>query len=234
MFSYGLVHLILFYIAFGYFGFLLGPLLIYGFVKALDYVLASYGYERLTFGDHCMSFELENRIHNIGGYFEVGKMTHKEFQDLFQRRIINPIEKFSKVQVYMYGTYLWKTVDVEVALKQIIKDDKDIHTEEEVLKYYEELSNQRMDKFKPLWEFRVIENYTETTSMITFRMHHGFIDAVGFVSVMSALDDKQFSTKMDKKIKKLSLFQEIVSAITTPVTLGKILPEVDSYESDKQ
>ena len=232
MFYYGLVHAVVLYFSFAYLGVFLGPIAVIVFVHVLDYVLGQYGYQRLTFGDHCMSLELQDKNHNIGGYFETDKITHKEFSDLFLERVIKSIQKFRTVQVKSFGTYLWKQVSTEMAMAQIMKIGTDISTEEEVLEYFEKLSNQQLDKSRPLWEFRIIEDYTENTSMIVYRMHHGFIDGVGFVSLMSALNDKQFTTTMDKKFGPKSMLQKITGAVSTPIVLGKVLPIVDAMQSD--
>ena len=66
---------------------------------------------------------------------------------------------------------------------------------------------------KPLWEFQLYEDYTETTSMVFMKMHHSFTDGIGFVCLMSCLNDEQFKTKGPKIIKEPSFFQHIVLSI---------------------
>ena len=66
-----------------------------------------------------------------------------------------------------------------------------------------------LDRDKPLFEFRVIENYTEETSMIFYRSHHMFCDGVGVSSLLSTINDDQFSAKHKKKVFKPGFFQKL-------------------------
>ena len=61
-------------------------------------------------------------------------------------------------------------------MDQIIKDDTKLSSHEEILDYLVVLSNKNTDWTKPLWEFRVVENYTEDTSLILYKFHHSLMD----------------------------------------------------------
>lgn len=130
------------------------------------------------------------------------------------------------------GFYFWKEVTEEFANKQIMQLEMDLKSEDDCMAYLNKIARTEIDITKPRWEFRHVENYTKDKSVVFFRMHHGWCDGVGFVSLMSALTDNQFTTKLTKQIIKLSLIEKIWIGITTPFTLAKVTPEMNSWKTD--
>jgi len=43
----------------------------------------------------------------------------------------------------------------------------------------------KMDYDKPLWELELLEDYSEDSSVLFIRIHHGYVDGVGLLSFMS-------------------------------------------------
>ena len=98
-----------------------------------------------------------------------------------------------QIPVNYLGFYLWKEVDIEIARQQVKKEDKHFEDEDSFFEYFCKLTNEYMEKGKPLFEFRLVENYTQDTSMIIFRCEHSFGDGVSLASLLSTLNDDQFS-----------------------------------------
>ena len=102
----------------------------------------------------------------------------------------------------------------------------------EVLQYWSELINGNMSLDKPLWEFHVIEDYTKDTSMVLARFHHSFTDGIGFISLMSWLNDNKYNIKNTKVIPKLSLVQNILLTLAIPYYLYKVQSNSSSISTD--
>jgi len=128
-----------------------------------------------------MSFEKEGINHNIGGYFEIEKITLKEFKQHLSERAIQPLKKMSTVRVSHLGFRLWKSVDKELALDQVKKCTEKPSTDPECVEHLNNLMQSNIDIHKPQWEFQVLEDYSEKSSVVFIKMHHTFTDGVGFV-----------------------------------------------------
>lgn len=218
---------------FYYFGFMWAiPMLVLD-IYLFDKVLAYFGYHRMLYGDILLAYDGERRNSNIGVYAVIDKITHGEDLSKVTQRCISAIPNMRRVPVHALGIYLWKDVDVETAKTRIIKDDKELNSEKDVIEYSEKLINEELSRDAPMFEFRVVEDYTEDSSVIFYRSHHTFCDGVGISSLFSILNDDQFSAKYSKKIFKPSLFEQIWLFVTTPLGFKKFLEIVGSFASDK-
>ena len=73
------------------------------------------------------------------------------------------------------------------------------------MEYTCEHMQEYMDFSRHLWEFHLVEDFSEDLSAVIVRMHHSFIDGIGFVSMMSWMNDDQFKLKIDKRFKEHSI-----------------------------
>jgi hypothetical protein len=172
----------------------------------------------MVYIDLCQAYVSEDLNTNLGVYLEIDKITTKELSDRVYQRAISAILRLRQIPVNYMGVYFWKTVDFEVAKAQVVKDEVKFKTPEQYFEYFGELWQQELDKGKPLFEFRVIEDYTETSSLILYRNSHMAFDGMGVSSLFSTITDKQFQTHSKKKtfkpsfIERLKLYFNIISA----------------------
>jgi diacylglycerol O-acyltransferase len=234
MYKYGLVHLALLFAAYYMFGFIYGIVALVVFIIALDKGLDKIGYSRLTYMDLGCAYEIKCNNNHIGGYMEIEKIGYDEFKDVFVERALTKIRKLRKVLVQRLGFFLWKDIDMCDAMDQIKKVDLKLNGHEDIVDYICKINDERMDRNKPLWEFRVIENYTADKSLIIYRIHHTVLDGVGFGCLMSTINDNQFSSRLNKKIYKPSFLQSLKIAVTTPLTLAKVVPDMKKWCTDPQ
>ena len=158
-----------------------GILALISLVYICDYILKQYGYERLDAHDLVMVYENPGSHHNIVGYFEINKISIEELEQLIYSRGVSKIWKLSTVLVEFCEFYLWKEIDPEIARKQVFKTDIELKNDEDCMQYLNQMANQKMDFTKPLWEFRLVEDYADGKSVVFYKMHHCFMDGVGFV-----------------------------------------------------
>ena len=147
--------------------------------------MSRLGYTRLTAGDYAYTFGEEVRNNNICGYIEIEKVKFEEFKQHFIDRTFNHIRKMSQIRVNILGVYFWKDISKNIAENQIMRIKQNLNTDEDVVSYLNQITDQNMDVNRPLWEIRILENYTETTSIVMTRLHHSFTDGLGFVSLIS-------------------------------------------------
>ena len=233
MWEYGLLH---FSLLFGFiysFGFVYGLIMLVGFVIAVDFILDKLGYVRLPFIDLLMCFDSEGYRLTLAGFFEIEKIKFEEFEQMIYERVILHIRKLSQVRENICGIYLWRDIDKEVARKQIKRWTKKLSNEKEVIQYWSEIANGLMPLDKPLWEFFIVEDYTNDTSVVMARFHHSFTDGVGFVSLMSWLNDNKYWIKNTKLIPKPSIIQNILLTLLFPYFLFKMLSNSRNISSDE-
>ena len=125
------------------------------------------------------------------------------------------------VLVEKLGFKFWKDIHPDKALEQVIKCTKPIKSSEEWMEYACEIMQEYMDFSRPLWEFHLVEDFSEDLSAVIVRMHHSFTDGIGFVSMMSWLNDDQFKFKIDKRFKEPSIFQKLIVLLLTPYYIIK-------------
>ena len=121
-----------------------------------------------------------------------------------------------------YLNFVWglqssfKCIDPKIAKNQFMKWKENIKTRDDYINYSKILIREHMDYSKPLWEFHVIENYSDDMSDVIFRMHHSLSDGVGFVSMMSCVNDDKFSLKINKEFTQLNFFQRLILTVWSP------------------
>lgn len=93
--------------------------------------------------------------------------------------------------------------------------------------------NEYMPYDKPLWEMYLLENYSENESIVFVRMHHSFTDGVGYVSLMSCINDEKYKIKMDKKFPEAGLVERVLLAIATPFYIAILLITFTGIRTDK-
>ena len=94
----------------------------------------------------------------------IDKFNFKDFQQRIYQRAILKVRKLRQSKVKTLGYYLWKDIDPEIALKQVIDDPKSVKSEEELLEYVNQLLSIPFNKEVPLWEIRIIDITDENTS----------------------------------------------------------------------
>ena len=94
----------------------------------------------------------------------IDKFNFKDFQQRIYQRAILKVRKLRQSKVKTLGYYLWKDIDPEIALKQVIDDPKSVKSEEELLEYVNQLLAIPFNKEVPLWEIRIIDITDENAS----------------------------------------------------------------------
>lgn len=232
MYKYGLVHFTILFVLcylYGFWGMI--PALII-LVNVADWVLDKLGYVRLAFMDLGCAYEIKCNANHVGGYIEIEKIDFEEFKNTFIERAVMKVRKLRFKLVKIIGYFLWKEVNICEAMDQIFVDNKVLKNHEEVTNYICELNSKKLDRSKPLWEIRFIENYSATTSLIIYIMHHSVIDGVGVGCLMSAVNDNQFTSKLNKEVFKPTLMQRLSIIARTPIVLGQVVPEMKKWCSD--
>lgn len=233
MLKYGLVHIALIYLAWSMFGFLYGILALVAFVYAADFVLNKLGYVRLGYMDLGCAYEIKCFNNHIGGWMEIDKIQYEEFKDAFVERALTRIRKLRQILVRKVGFFLWKDIDICDAMEQIMRDNTVLTCQDDIVEYVNKLNDTKLDRSKPVWEFRVIENYTEKTSLIVYRIHHTVLDGVGLGCLMSCINDKQFTSRLNKAVFKPTTAQKLSIGLNTLPTLAKVVPEMKTWCTDK-
>ena len=208
------------------------PYLIF-FVFILDHVIPSFGYERITNFDLMLVYLSELYNTNISIFMEIDKIDFENFEKKVHQRLITAIVRMRQVPVSYFGFYFWKEVDVQLARQQVKNLDMHFEDEASFFEYFNRFTNERMEKGKPLFEFGLIEDYTEDTSMIIFRCEHSFGDGVSCASMLSALNDDQFSIPSKKVLPSYGFWQKLIFAFTTFSTLGEADKKYKEVKTDE-
>ena len=165
---------------------------------------------------------------------EIEKINYEEFEQTFVDRALCKIRKLRRILVFKLGIPLWKDISIQDAMHQITKEEAVLKSHEEIMEYCTKLAEEKMNMDMPLWEFRIVENYTSNTSLIIYRTHHCFMDGVGFASLMSVINDNQFASKLNRKVVQPSTMEGIKLAAKFPMVLNKLGAETGEWCSDEK
>lgn len=150
--DYGLLHISFCTIAIYNFGFIYGCIAIWLTIVASDFLLGRIGFQRLQGVDLAMSIEGEYRNNNIGGYYIIEKLKFEDFKKTFVERAVKKIRKLRQIQIKRFGLMLWKDIDIDIAVAQITKIHNKFGSEQDVVKFVNDITDKDMPKDKPLWE----------------------------------------------------------------------------------
>jgi hypothetical protein len=203
-------------------------------VNLVDYVLKQFGYERLTSADYELAIETPGCDNNLVSYIIIEKIKFEDFRDQVYERAVSNLPKMCSIQKAICGLLFWVDQGLEAGRGQIIKANTNIHTEEDALKRVEDLCNEHMDYSKPLWEFYLQEDYSETESLFCLRFHHSLCDATGFIGMMSMVNDEKFKFKSAKQFPKLNMLQHIFFSIFGPFYSMYLLSKWDNHKKSDE
>ena len=203
------------------------------FVFLFDIIAPKFGYERITGCNLLVAYITQEYNNNVAFYMEIDKIDFETFEQKVYQRTISSILKMRQIPINFLGFYLWKEVDVKLAREQVKKDDRYFKDEASFLEYFQQIANQRMERTKPLFEFRLVENYTEDTSMIIFRCDHAFCDGISCSGLLSTLNDDQFSIPHKKVIPKFNFFKRLTLAVNTFFGSDDINKQKQAFKTDE-
>lgn len=201
-------------------------------IKIFDLLLSVFGLYRMERGDITHVVLSKKFNSNIGAYFMTEKISFEEFKEIVIQRLINPVQRMKQVPVYYWSTHLWKDVDIELSKAKIVKESWAFENTQNFLEYFNDLCWTELDMSKPLFEFRVIENYTHDSSMIVFRCHHLFGDGISISSLFSALNDDQFSTLPSKQLYRPDFWKAVKLWMTWPLSLFENIRLSKPWQTD--
>ena len=233
MWDKGLNHLLLVLLFIVLFGFIWSIPYLILFVFLFDNIAPNFGYQRIT--DVDLKFVYITEVVNITYSFslEIDKIDFEIFEKKVYQRLISAILRMRQIPVSYFGFYFWKEIDIELARQQVKKENRHFEDEASFFEYLGILTNQGMEKGKPLFEFRLIEDYTKDTSMIIYRAQHSFGDGASCASLFSALNDDQFCIPNKKKFPSYSLWQKLVLLATTIFTYSTVSKKMKGIKTDE-
>ena len=193
------------------------------FIILADKILDQIGLRRMNAGDILMFFEPPGYKFNLSGYFVMKKQEFKTFKDHIYNEGVKKVFKLRARPISYLGIYFWKNLGDEAGKRQISKCVEKLKTEQDLLNYTEKAANVKMDYSKPLWEFKLLEDYSEEESVLFVKMHHACSDAGGFVGLLSCMNDPDKKMKIDKSFPKISIFVHLLALIFGPLYLGILI-----------
>ena len=164
---------------------------------------------------------------------QIDKIDFDTFEQKVYQRAISAILRMRQVPINFFGFYLWKEVDIQLAREQVKRDNMHFKDEASFLEYFQSIANNKVETTRPLFEFRLIEDYTQDTSMIIFICDHAFCDGVSCSSLLSTLNDDQFSIPHKKVIPKYGLLKQLTLAATTLFTSDAINKKTETFKTDQ-
>lgn len=137
-----------------------------------------------------------------------------------------------QTKVKKFGYYLWKDIDAEKAMNQVKFDESKFDTEQEFANYLSDLLAIKFEEGTPLWEIRQLRGFDPDTSIIVIKCHHSLTDGLGMISLVSCLDDEQFSMRSPFKNFQPSLLQTLALPFLVICTLVRNLFDTNNINTD--
>ena len=152
------------------------------------------------------------------GYIEIKKIDFKTLRDrnLYQKGIMN-IRKLRQIPINIFGFYLWKDIDSDEAIKQVSLMNDTFKSESDVIDYWNKWAHKKIPYSQPQWEMKLVENYSEDTSLLFIKCHHSLTDGMGILTLFAFLNDDSFCPKTIPDLKKPTLLQKLIIKFTHPL-----------------
>lgn len=211
MFNYGIIQISILVTPFLVLNPIYALIVITLIVVTFEFIIEILGYQIADPLDRLTAAKYNNTRQALVFYFELGRIPFDDFKNTVVDRWINKIPQLSWIKINRCGLDLWKTTNPEKLVHQILEvTDSSIETDDDCIKYCDELSKIEQDLLKPHWDIRLLENYQSDKSVVFIRMDHSYVDGVGLVSLISCLLDNSFKLTMKKRFIKFSLLQKIL------------------------
>ena len=201
-------------------------------IKTFDLILSSFGITRLSFHDYLITFESGSDSNQVVSVMITDRIDTEEFKKHFYERVLTKIQKARSIRVGWPGFYFWKEIDPKVAQSVVYKLDLKLKTEQEMIDYVNAIVPEKLDTKKPLYEFRVCEEYLEDKSVFFVKFHHCFTDGIGIFSIISCIFDECLTTKFPKNVKVPGVFDSLLLGLITPYYVYKSLSLAWNWKTD--
>jgi NRPS condensation-like uncharacterized protein len=237
MWEYGLLHILILGGTFTYLPPLYAVIVLSCIPFIISFALQLFGLHPYNYADAGMAYESCWNNNNLGGYFIIAPISFEEFQDLIFKKAILPIPKMRCVASSFLGVKCWREIkDLQSVKEQISIVEEEVQEEKGWVNFLEEMVNQQMDHAKPLWEMRLLEKFInqdgEIKSVVFVRMHHSFIDGMGFVSLMDVINDQKYRLKVDKKFPQLGWASKVFFFISGLFYFPYLAAVFGGYKTD--
>ena len=178
-------------------------------------VIDTFGYQFAVGQDIIHFFDSEKAIPNLVGYMEIKKIDFFQLAsvNLYKKGIMN-IRKLRQIPVNIFGFFLWKDIDSDQAIKQVSKIDDSFESENDVIAYWNKWAHEKIPYTRPQWEIKLIENYSEETSLLFIKCHHSLTDGMGILTLFAFLNDDSFCPKSIPDIKMPTLLQKTMAYLS--------------------
>lgn len=216
MWEYGIIQFLIMGCSFYHFGFLYGVGFIILLVKAIHFILDKMGFELLRFNDVTHFLQEKGTFSNIVSYLVLDKIDFDTFKKHVLSNKLLSNRRMNQKIVRKFGFHLWRDLPTGMTKNQIKNSPKKLKTKQEIIEFANELLITKLDYDKPLWEFHLVEDYSKEHSVLFVRVHHGLVDGVGVLSIMTSFIDDAFSVKNSKSFIQKSFFVDLFFTIFGP------------------
>lgn len=229
----GLLHFSVSGLCFYYFGFLYGVAAILAILWVSDLLLDTIGYVRLSGVDYAQIFSWEGYNRNMIGYFVYDKMKFEDFKQIVAKKAIKNIRKLRSVYTESFGMAFWKDIDIEIATKQITEIEENLNNVQDILNYCNRVGSEGFPPNSPMWEMKFLENYNQDESVLVIKLHHCLTDALGYLALLSTINDSSYTLKLPFKI-DVPLWAKIYYTILMPYYAFVKVPSLSQNKTDPE
>lgn len=114
------------------------------------------------------------------------------FRQIVLEKGLKKFRRWNYRVVKRFGFYFWQELDPLDTLDQVSLVSKEeaegLKEEKDLVKYCEKLFNKRFDETRPAWEWKILQNYQGSKSVLFLNVHHTMCDGMSMMTYMTFLN----------------------------------------------
>jgi hypothetical protein len=223
-----------------YFGIIYGIMGIILFFTIKDFIFTKiFNLEKLNTNELLLlGFNNKDRCNMICIFFFKNKIDHVRLQERFIEKGIKQNRKLRTRLVKFLGSYYWKEVDINQAIKRVRILDNIFTSKEDVINYARREIDNHIDILREIpYEFQIM-NYNDGGAIL-YKLDHAMSDGLGMVTfTLTQADnfDESFIPNILKQRNSIpfyyKFFLHIVEIFTFPYYAVKLLANHRIHESE--
>lgn len=155
--------------------------------------------ERVGGNDAVWLQDTSTNLMVINGVFITDRIDIATFRETFQRRVIDAAggtrySRFRDRVVYARGVPYWERDPAfDITRHVVAARENTLHSMDALRRYLGEEASAPLPADRPPWQFQVIGQFGDDSSVILARVHHSIGDGIALVSVVFALMEEMTS-----------------------------------------
>eukprot|EP00347_Sterkiella_histriomuscorum_P001921 403370158 len=167
------------------------------------------GYDVLSIQDTLCLYDSDDAVCNCATILILEKLTFDEIKSQYVERVMKKLKRMRQKVITYGGDHYFEEIPIEEAAELVHLRKEQIHSEDELCRFMEQVLPIRMPYNKPLWEVHVFPDFKENESALIMKVHHAMGDGLSGQFIAMATSD-EYDPDNSPHIRDVPEYQQIL------------------------